>query len=483
MNQFHLGFRLGDVNPPAYQRFHNERLIYSLEHNPDVAFNFAKAAATTSSSNALVTRNIAHSSSVNCLAISNYEQGASHLATGGGDASIRLWDLNSTPLPKQPLANLSRQDESSHKHAISSLSIYPFDPEPGLLISTSFDKTLKLTSITPSSLQVGHTFDLPYQPYTHAPCPSPSSASLIAVGTAHPAITLLDLRSSFPLHSLPGHNDSIYSLVWHPTHSHILVSGSADNRVLFFDVRRANAAFASLDLDDAVGLTIEKALPSVQTVNRKVVAHEGPVTSVQFVPSDASKLVTAGHDQRIRLWDTSTGRNELVHFGPRIKNSRIGNLAPLLAPAGYAAKSSRELLFWPNDDGKGDVHVYSLREGQLVRIMRLSGVDRADEGKKGNVGVLTSAGRINGMVWRERGGVGGGEGLEMYSAHGDGRVGVWQTIPDEEAEVEETEDGEGQKAGDGEDQRVVDEEENRRKRKRELLEGLQGLTGRQTTFS
>ena len=294
MNQFHLGFRLGDVNPPAYQRFHNERLIYALEHNPDVTFNFANPAAITSSSNALTAHSLAHSSSVNCLTISKYEQGASHLATGGGDASIRLWDLNSTSHPKQPLASLSRQHQSSHKHAISSLSIYPFDPEPSLLISTSFDKTLKLTSITPSSLQVGHTFDLPYQPYIHSTCPSPSSASLIAVGTAHPAITLLDLRSNFPLHSLPGHNDSIYSLTWHPTHSHILVSGSADNRVLFFDVRRANAAFAALDLDDAVGLSPSKPLPSVQTLNRKAVAHEGPVTSVQFVPSDAFEIGDGG---------------------------------------------------------------------------------------------------------------------------------------------------------------------------------------------
>ena len=192
-----------------------------------------------------------------------------------------------------------------------------------------------------------------------------------------------------------------------------------------------------------------------------------------------SKLVTAGHDQRIRLWDTSTGRNELVHFGPRIRNSRVGNLAPLLAPVGYSTKGSREVLFWPNDNGKGDVHVYTLREGQLVRIMRMRGIDRADEGKKGKVGVLTSAGRINGMVWRNRGGVGGGEGLEMYSAHGDGRVGVWQTMLDEEAEV----DGVGQKSADGQDQRVVDEEEHRKKRKRDLLEGLQGLMKRQTTFS
>ncbi len=493
MNQLHLGHRLGAVGSAALLRYQNERHLYSLEHHQDVNFAFTRSAPSEldQSAEALEIRSKAHPTGVNCLSFDHND--ARYLVSGGADASVRLWDLDLTSADPaspvfHPVAGLSRNDKSSHAHAITSISIYPFDPEPTTLLTTSFDKSLKLTSITPSSLQSIHTFSLDYAPYIHAISPLPAAAPLIAVGTAHPAIRLLDLRSGLSTHSLQGHNGAIYSLAWSPSISHLLVSGSHDGRVLFFDVRRANAAFASLDLDDAVGLdpsqqSISKTVP---TLNFSALAHNGPVTSVQFHPSTTTPtlLVTAGHDQRIRLWDLATGRHELVHFGPRIRNSRVGDLSPLLTPAGQVSKASREVLLWPNDDARGEIMMHSLREGNLIRVMRMRGIDRVEMSKdKAKVAKLTSQGRINQVIWRRGGAVRGG-GLEMYSGHGDGSICAWKP------EVEDEDDDEDEKSEvikrketgprigfNATVDEADEDEERKRKRKAEMLGDLvQGLT-------
>lgn len=494
MNQLHLGHRLGAVGSAALQRYQNERQLYSLEHQQDVNFAFTRSAHNEpdTSADASEIRSKAHPTGVNCLAFDHND--ARYLVSGGADASVRLWDLESTsgsPASPtfRPVAGITRNDKSSHTHALTSVSIYPFDPVPTTLLSTSFDKSLKLTSITPSSLRPIHSFPVDNAPYTHAISPLPTAAPLIAAGTAHPAIRLLDLRSGLSTHSLQGHNGAIYALAWSPTTSHLLVSGAQDGRVLFFDVRRAHAAFASLDLDDAVGVdpSQQPISTSGPSLNFSALAHNGPVTSVQFHSNTTTPttLVTAGHDQRIRLWDLATGRHELVHFGPRIRNSRVGTLSPLLTPAGHVSKASREILLWPNDDARGEIMVHSLREGNLIRVMRMRGIDRVDMSKdKGKVAKLTSQGRINQIVWRMGDSVPAG-GLEMYSAHGDGSICAWKPeVEGEEDEEREEEVIDPRVKGSqiGFNAAVDDENEDRegkRKRKADMLgELVQGLTNK-----
>ncbi|KAJ9498171.1 hypothetical protein H2202_006322 [Exophiala xenobiotica] len=535
MNQLRLAQCLGTVSSPSYRRHHNENLINTLAHDKKTTFSYLKPDTSSHDSNTSSSPPIAHQAGVNCLTIDHNE--GRHLISGGADSSIRLWDLEQpllTPSPiYNPVTTLARGAPSSHTHALTSLSIYPFDPTPSTLISTSYDKTLKLTSITPSSLSVVHTFDLDFIPYTHALSPLPDSSPLIAVGTAHPAIRLLDLRSGLSTHSLSGPNGAIYTLSWSPRSSHVLCSGSTDGKVLFFDIRRANAAFASLDLDDAIGVVGETpssglgARPDHLHLDFNAVAHNGAVTSVQWTPS-GDKIVTAGHDQRIRVWDAATGRNDLVHFGPRIRNERQGELKPLLSPAGMHG-TGRESLFWPNDDGRCMIFQHHLREGHLLRILKTEGIRIAEVqaakgsrsrgggggsgagGRSGsgggggsNVARLTSGGRISALVWRVDAPV--GEGVEMYTAHGDGRICAWTPKPrtskaDEEDDEEVEDDAKKPLASasassfqtplntqDGENvdatTPAMDEAERRRKRKRDLIGDLvEGLTRRPMPFS
>ena len=474
MNQILLGHRLGAIATPSLQRFQNERLLYSLEQDVSIRFAASRGLAENRHPSGYV-----YAHQAGCTSLSTSTCGC-YLASAGADASIRFWNVGEHTDGDiyTPLASLKRNDAQAQKNSVTSLSIYPFDPTPSTLLSTSFDKTFLLTQITPTSLAPLHSFPLEYAPYCHAISPIPSPQPLIAVGTAHPATLLLDLRSGNSTHSLPGHNGAVYTLAWSPRVEHVLVSGATDGRVLFFDVRRANAAFASLDLDDAVGIGAGNMKSQTQLLDFNASAHNGPVTSVQFTPYPyTDNLVTCGHDQRIRVWNVTSGRNELVHFGPRIRNERQGQLTPLISPAGYATRPSRELLFWPNDDSKGEIHMYSLREGQLLGVLRMSGVKRTED-SKGSAKVL-GKGRINQIIWRQADVC---KGLEIMSAHGDGSIGIWKAW-DEENGYQEFDDGQSNEIAGAEEAGVanvskeIEDAENKRKRKREMLEGLvEGLT-------
>ena len=105
---------------------------------------------------------------------------------------------------------------------------------------------------------------------------------------------------------------------------------------------------------------------------------------------------------------------------------------------------------------------------------------------------MMSGGKINALAFRPVSGeVGGGGALELYSAHGDGRICAWMPrVP--EGLDDEQEDGE-RKAGEDTDEdaplskrktKEEDDAEKSRKRKRDLIEGLvEGLTRKPITFS
>lgn len=506
MNYLHLGHRLGAVSTPTLQRTHNESTLYSLTHDERTTFSLARLAGDIPPS-----ANIAHNNGVNCLALRS-----DILVTGGADACLRVWNLSQPNPPNHPtyhpVATLTRTP-TAHTNALTSLSIYPFDPTPTTILSTSYDTNLLLSTLTPTALQPLHHFPLTHAIHTHAISPLPSTTPLIATGTASPYIRLLDLRSGLATHALPGHNGAVYTLGWSPTTSHILASGATDGRVLFFDVRRANAAFASLDADDAIGVSST----SGSSVNRlggksgalldfSKQAHQGPVTSVQWTPN-GQKIVTAGHDQRIRVWDAATGRNELVHFGPRIKNARQGEFGPLLVPEGYDARKGGggggEVLVWANDDARGEVGVYGVREGDLRATWKVGGVLQGSVAKERGGGRndgmqkrRTGRGRVNAMVWRKgwEEGCAAREGLEMVSAHGDGTVGVWRVPEDDDGVVMDVgtqhaharpnagADGSGDSEEDDDDDDHTNDGRPRKKRKKkkkkqDLNALVAGLTG------
>ncbi|KAE8354539.1 WD40 repeat-like protein [Aspergillus coremiiformis] len=452
MNSYLLNRTLGSIRPHTFHVAQTSRLVHHLEPAPGIRFasrqdGGQRAAAVDVHLDS--EEHFAHRAGVNVLAIDHYD--GRFMVSGGADPSIHLWDLETRGAELShvhtSVASVTKSShEEAHKHAITSISIYPFDPVPSTILTTSRDGTLKLSALAPAAITPVHTFSLDCTPYTHSLSSHPASPLLIAVGTSEKPVRLLDLRSGLSTHGLPGHSSSVLSVSWAPHRPHILASASTDNKVILFDIRRGghNSAIAALDMDDAVGLVPPHCAPpnhqSRPAFSPHARAHNGAVTGVRWT-STGSHLVTAGQDARIRIWDASTGANTLVHFGPRIRNAASSHLAertPLVLPKGITG-AGQETLLWANfneTDDRGEILMFELREGTLIKRLQVPGL--LNQPRFHRRPSALSAGRINTLAWRGNGA--SGAGLEMFSAHGDGTIRSWvsQEPLGEPSETDET---------------------------------------------
>ncbi|EEQ85582.2 DNA excision repair protein ERCC-8 [Blastomyces dermatitidis ER-3] len=495
MNSYLLNRSQGSVSSSAFHVAHNAHLIRSIEPAPGLRFSSHPAAPALNQGESEPTEDgwkgeeqdelRAHKAGVNVLTIDQYEK--RFMVSGGADASVHLWDLETRGSESSHLYKsiasvtkrahrLSRStDPSAHTHALTSISIYPFDPTPSTILTTSHDTTLKLSSLQAPTIVPVYTFSLHSTPYSHSFSSHPSSLLLTAVGTSDKTVRLLDLRSGLATHALPGHSAAVLSVSWAPHHEYLLASASNDNRVILFDVRRGghNSALASLDMDDAVGVIAPHDAPSSFSCRNPFVpgarAHNGAVTGVRWT-SNGSHIITSGHDARIRVWDASTGANSLVHFGPRIRNSsslHLAERAPLVLPSDITG-AVLDTLLWPNygdQDDRGEIFMFALRDGTFIKRLNVPGVPSSRQKMRGKPTALSAA-RINGLAWRGSGG--SGEGMELFSAHGDGTIRAWVSrTADEEHEIAEEE-----------------EEMEDKKRKRDVLDEVyRGLMNRNVTFT
>ncbi|AEO62240.1 uncharacterized protein THITE_2037150 [Thermothielavioides terrestris NRRL 8126] len=407
------------------------------------------------------------------------------MISGGSDAAIKLWDLEQCANPWKPhtyhpVAVVPRAPSGpgpgpgsvgGHRFGITHLCFYPFDS--AAFLSSSYDQTLKLWSTERAS--VSGSFDLGAKAYAHAISPI-AAHLLVACGTQHPAVRLVDLRSSAAVQSLVspgqlgGSAGATLAVAWSPAHEHVLAAGSVDGRVRIWDVRKANGLVALLDQEDTVGI-VDAETPRAPRLSAK--AHAGPVNGLTWT-DDGAYLVSAGHDGRIRVWDAATGANTLANFGPSIRNSQMGTLTMFVSPVGLTPPG-RELLFFPNET---EILVMDLHEGSTVTRLRGMGPAVAAVGTRRG-GERTVRNRVTCIAWRGAGGGGGSSGMVMggsnapggvYSGHSDGQIRAW--LPrlegaDDEAESKDEEDASAARA----------------KKRKVLDDAFRSLMGRQVTFS
>jgi DNA excision repair protein ERCC-8 len=153
-----------------------------------------------------------------------------------------------------------------------------------------------------------------------------------------------------------------------------------------------------------------------------------------------------------------------VHFGPRLRNTRLATLLPLITPDGVLPQG-KEILFYPNDE-KGEILMFELYEGTLLKVLRVPGLKRQQEPEK--VGLK---GRVAALAWRggEAAGLGG---AEIYSAHGDGTIRAWISRTKEEMDL------------DDEERKDAETVDRKRKMGRDVLgEIVEGLAGRNVRFT
>lgn len=378
------------------------------------------------------------------------------MLSGGAESSIILWDLESAENSHnrcnyKPSAKASKAS-SAHKFGITHLSFYPFDSLA--FLSTSYDHTLNVYAT--EALSLSASFDLNSVVYSHALSPI-ADHLLVACATQHPAIRLVDLRSGASAHSLAGHQGVVLSVAWSPRDEYILASGGSDGAVRLWDIRRSAGSLGVLDMDDSVGVGGEDGRGKNARTRNHGKAHVGACNGVVWT-EDGKNLVTAGHDERVRVWDVGVGANALSHFGPIIKNTHLSTLLPILAPRHI---SGSQLMLYPNEK---EILMFDLFEGTLLKRLRAPGVAVAQA--SGSAGQRNIRNRVTSLSWRT------GD-VEMYSAHSDGLIRAWKPRTKEEIQVEKDEA-----------EHVDGDEDESRKRKRQALDDVfRDLTRQKITFT
>lgn len=339
------------------------------------------------------------------------------------------------------------------------MSFYPFDSLA--FLASSYDHTLKLYSS--ETLVPSASFNLGSVCYAHALSPI-ASHLLVACATQHPAVRLVDLRSAASTHSLAGHGGAVMTVAWHPRNEHILATGGSDGLIRVWDIRRSANSLGVLDLDDSTGIGGIDGLGRGARPRERGKAHSGAANGLTW--TDAGDfIVSTGHDEHIRVWDTATGANTLTNFGPAVKNGHTSTLLPLVTPS-RLTPPAQELLIYPNPR---ELLVYELHTGKLISRLRTPSQASSHTAVGAGSGTRNVLNRTTSLAWRAHA-------IELYSAHTDGTIRCWQprTAEDNLHEEEDDEDADGGENGNAAE----------RKRKRDELDDIvNSLTKRKITFT
>ncbi|KAI1344894.1 WD40 repeat-like protein [Xylariaceae sp. FL0016] len=478
MNQLLLDRSTGSLGPNVFARLQTTQLLTSFQPAPQFRFDGGERAGTAlrageTSSQHPASPIWAHKAGVNALALERFD--GRLLVSGSSDASLKIWNLEQCgdhlkPYTFRPLADVRRSAEGQgHKFGITHLSFYPFDPFA--FITSSYDHSVKLWATDRAC--VSASFDLGTKVYTHGMSPI-ASHLLVACGSQHPVVRLVDLRSGASVQSLPGHTGAVLATSWSPRHEHVLATGSVDGTVKLWDIRRAGGIIGMLDMEDSLGLYHNGLLGNDGHVRIRASAkaHGAPINGLTWT-DDGGHIISAGHDRRIRVWDAANGRNTLASFGPSIKNSQLSSVDLFTSPAGLT-HPGKEILFWPNEN---EILLMDLHDGHIVTRLRSPGPAvtgaRSDRGTERII-----KNRITSIAWRGAGGVGASSGTVMggsnmpgavFSAHLDGQIRAW--IPRLEGSDAEDED-EG-----------LDIKEEKERKRKALDDVFKSLVSRKITFT
>ena len=220
-----------------------------------------------------------------------------------------------------------------------------------MFTSSSLDKSLSVWDT--NQLCVVEQFKFTEAVYTHSMAAS-GSHCLTAAGGGECKITLCDINSGSQTHILRGHRKPVMALKWCPSRDYLLTSGSQDNKILFWDIRKGAGPLCDLDQHNGGGVA-----HSVSALS----AHNGHVVGLCFT-SDGLFLLSVATDNHLRLWNTFTLKNSLINYG-RVPISLVQQTCQLSITSSLC--SLTPTLAVPTGN---DVSLFELFTGKKVAILR-----------------------------------------------------------------------------------------------------------------
>ena len=312
----------------------------------------------------------------------------SKVLAGGADGRVALFDLEQR---NKPLIATTPRDSTGHDRAVVGCGWFH---DGGVFVSACCAGNVVVWDA--STTQAACRFDLKQALASAAlaPLSTGPTAAICAAGTGDGSARLCDARSGACHATLTHGHGAVAALAWHPTNGTLLTAG-ADGAAHLWDVRTLKKR-GSLDRCDLSG--------APASINDHVAktAHDGGLRLAVF---SSTVLLTAGADERLRAWDSTTGAFASDAFAPlQIKRTR--SPAPLqsvflaagaLVPDGRNAslvslESANEAWRTPDAGHAGDVRACAFSSavnrvvscddrGGLVVWRPPVAVEPADEGE------------------------------------------------------------------------------------------------------
>ena len=271
---------------------------------------------------------------------------------------------------------MKKQSPGAHQVAISAVAWYPIDN--GIFLSGSRDGQVKVWDS--NTLQVGAFFAINHPVFSIAMSPIASSHCLVAVGSSEADVLLCDVVTGGFSHRLSGHRAGVWAVAWSPSKEWELISGGRDGQIRVWDIRQAGSK-AVLDMHNTkqrqapqggatrgggggwgMSTTPQSTgpllAPGAQSASALYVkSHESGITGITSSP-DGLYWISAGNDDRVRLWDAITYKNELVHYNETFNRAS--------KPRQIATSDDGRVLFHPSGSA---VQVFDVHSGHCVTTL------------------------------------------------------------------------------------------------------------------
>jgi len=260
-----------------------------------------------------------------------FDQSAKHFVTGGSDGAVRVWSIDNdrTPIlelqyghpevfavafaPDGRHVAAGGNDEDGgyikiwnidagelvrvirgHTDAVLSVT---YNADGSRLLSSSSDNTARLWNTESGALVRtfrGHTW------WVWSAAFSPDEKAIVTAGQDRKCIVWplegVDDADLKALRIFTGHEGPVYSAAFSPDGNYI-VSGGYDKRVLVW--RREEAQPFPFE-------ALEGRAKAEPPVYRALVSHAAAVRSVRFSQQLPLRIISASHDNTIKLWDFKT---------------------------------------------------------------------------------------------------------------------------------------------------------------------------------
>ncbi|AQZ15279.1 HAT2 (YEL056W) [Zygosaccharomyces parabailii] len=206
------------------------------------------------------------------------------LVSGSDDSNIAIWDFMGKS--QEPVLVLGNR----HSDIVNDCKWHNFERD--IFGSVSEDNTLQLHDQRVKDACIQKI--LSKKPYNTLAF-SAHSKNLFAAAGTDSMIYLYDRRRpSKPLHMMPGHEDAVTCLEFHPSEDGILISAGSDRRVILWDLAEIGAEQVPDDADDGS--------PEVMMIHA---GHRSSVNDFSVNPNIPWLMASTEEENIVQVWEPS----------------------------------------------------------------------------------------------------------------------------------------------------------------------------------